>query len=221
MLLIVAMVVLDQQAQAKKKPKIQVVQIHEPDSSWILSSDINQYDQSTYSNVSIEYSGKDGFDIGVSSQNIPVSGNRSQNFEYDTFLQVSKTFKVNQFDISAGTGNGYSPSQNGKLHSISYADILYDTGSIFKIHYGIYYVNKTLSTINNHIGFVSGFIVGNDDLYIQTDYFSGHNNVSGAQSAIYYSPYPFIKAYTGVLVPEKNSGNEFAGVIGVQWVFNK
>ena len=223
MLLIVVMLVLAPQVQAKKRPKINVVQVNEPDDSWILTTEDNSYYTTNYGNISLEHSGADGLDIGLSVQNISLSGSGdAQNYNNDSYLQVSKTYDTDFGEVSFGSQNGFHfASQNThKLHSFEYFDALYEATDYIKVHSGIYYVNKGLSTTDHHVGFITGIIIGDSNLYIQTDYFSGHSNVSGAQSAIYYSPYPFIKAYTGVLVPEKNSGNEFAGVIGVQWIFN-
>ena len=223
MLLIVVMVALAQQAQAKKRPKINVVQVHEPDNSFLLTTEANTYYTTNYANLSLEYSGADGFDIGLSSQNIPLSGTGdAQNYNEDTYLQLSKTFNTDFGEISIGTQNGFHLGSENvhKLHNFEYLDVLFDF-DIIKIHTGSYYVNKALSTVDNHVGFMSGIIVGNENLYWQTDYFSGHTNVSGAQSAVYYRPYSFIKGYAGLLVPETNSGNEFAGLLGIQLIFNK
>jgi hypothetical protein len=46
------------------------------------------------------------------------------------------------------------------------------------------------------------------------DYVSGHQAVSGATVNILFSLTHHCQIYTGVYVPETNSGNEFAGIIG-------
>lgn len=210
------------QVQAKKRPKVNVVQDQEPEeTSWIATVEDNSYYTTDYLNTTLEYSMSNGWDIGVSSQNIPLAGSGyAQNYNYDTYLQLSKTFDLDWGEITIGSMGGYHLGIENvhQLHNFNYLDVLYRISDSFKIHTGTYYVNKALSTTDNHMGNIAGIIIGDDDLYIQADYFSGHSNISGAQAAIFYSPHDFIKFYSGVLIPETSSGNEFAGVIGIQLI---
>lgn len=222
MILTVVMAVSVAQVQAKKRHKINVVQDQEPkETSWIATVEDNSYYTTDYLNTTLEYSMSNGWDIGVSSQNIPLAGTGdAQNYNYDTYLQVSKTFDHDWGQVTIGSQNGYHLGLENihQLHHFTYLDTLYRITESLKIHAGTYYVNKALSTTDNHVGNIAGIVIGDDDLYFQADYFSGHNNISGASSAIFYSPYRFIKLYTGILVPETSSGNEFAGVLGIQLI---
>jgi hypothetical protein len=46
------------------------------------------------------------------------------------------------------------------------------------------------------------------------DYISGHHSLSGASVNMLYNITPRCQIYMGVLVPEQDSGNEFAGILG-------
>ena len=51
-------------------------------------------------------------------------------------------------------------------------------------------------------------------LSLQMDYISGHHSLSGATVNMLLNLTSRFQLYMGVSVPEQNSGNEFAGIIG-------
>lgn len=214
------LILLTQPALAKgKHPKANVVQDMEPEeTSWLLTVEDNSYYTTDYLNATLEYSTISGWDVGITSQNIPMAGTGdAQNFNFDTYLQMSKSWEQGWGEVTLGSMDGYHV---GYIHSFSYLDVLYRFDWC-RVHAGTYYANAALSTTTSYVGTIFGFVIGDDDLYLQVDYFSGHSNVSGANASVYYSPYDEIKLYTGVLVPEKMSGNEFAGVVGVQFIYGR
>ena len=229
------MLVLAPQVQAKKRPRINIVRDMEPDEdSLLLTVESNNYYAIDYLNTTLDYSTKDGWDFSVSSQNIPVSdGSYAQNYNDDTYFQVSKTWEQSWGQLSLGTMNGFQLFSYSKqdiangintpnqLHSFTYGDALYRINDWLRVHSGVFYVNAALSTKTDYVSPLFGIVIGDDELYFQADWTGGHSNVSGAQAAIYYSPYSNLKLYSGLLVPEKNSGNEFSSVIGFTFAFGK
>ncbi|MGZ4980956.1 MAG: hypothetical protein ACXWE4_06610, partial [Methylobacter sp.] len=53
-----------------------------------------------------------------------------------------------------------------------------------------------------------------DKLSLQMDYISGHHSLSGATVNMLLNITSHIQMYMGVAVPEQNTGNEFAGIVG-------
>ncbi|MGZ4998406.1 MAG: hypothetical protein ACXV8J_11345, partial [Methylobacter sp.] len=53
-----------------------------------------------------------------------------------------------------------------------------------------------------------------DKLSLQMDYISGHHSLSGATVNMLLNITSHIQMYMGVAVPEHNTGNEFAGIVG-------
>ena len=62
-----------------------------------LTSEANQYQSALYENFDIDFSSTGGWDIQLSTYNVPVyrDSNIAQPYQADTFINVSKTFKIN------------------------------------------------------------------------------------------------------------------------------
>lgn len=200
-----------------KRPRLNILRDMEPDdAAWMLTVEDNSYYDINYGNFTLDYSTDDGWDVGVTSQNVPLSsGTQAQNYEYDSYLVLAKTWDRSWGQVSVGSMDGVQH----QLHSFSYGDVLWRYNDWLRFHGGAYYVNKALSTVDNHVGYITGVVLGNDDLYFQADYYSGHSNISGASASVYFSPLYNLKLYTGVGVPERLSGNEFYGLVGIQFIF--
>ena len=187
--------------------------------SWNSALESNVYQGTTYLSPSISYSGANGWDIGVATYNIPVQGGGAQNFEFDTYLGISKTFELNkQTLLVIGTQNGTTLLANSdrRWHSLSYSHLRRDIFSNLNIYVGPYYANANLTSSVNQVGFMTGFelkILPNK-IHLTGDYISGHQNVSGAVVDVQYFITPKVQMYIGIVIPETNSGNEFAGVFG-------
>ena len=200
------------------KPKIIIHEIGQKNSdSWVFSTEIDQYQQATYVNPSLTYSSADNLDITVSSQNIPVWGGGAQNFQDDTYLMASKTFRLDDSrDIIIGGQYGYQLYDKGvgKPHELFYIDTIHKINDNLSLHGGSYYVNSALSTTTNYTGAITGLIFKYDSYIVRADYFGGHSNVSGATVSVGYFVKDWFNPYIGVGVPETNSGNEFYGIVG-------
>ncbi|RWZ87183.1 MAG: hypothetical protein EO766_11635 [Hydrotalea sp. AMD] len=189
------------------------------DDSWILGLESNTYADTVYLNPTVAYSGANNWDISISSYNIPVYGGGAQNYEYDTYAAISKTFDITK-DISLvfGTQNGTTlfPDSMQRWHNMDFSNGRYKLTNWLTVSGGVYFANKSLTTVANEVGFMSGFemklIPGT--LHLQGDYMSGHTNVSGAEINLQWYATRQAQLYIGVIVPERDSGNEFAGVLG-------
>ncbi len=180
----------------------------------------NIYQGTTYLSPSIAISTKNGWDVGISTYNIPVQGGGMQNFEFDTYLILSKTFKLDDktlWVIGSQNGTTLLANSNRQWHSIEFSILNYQITSFLSIYMGPYYANANLTTTANIVGYTNGFnlkLIPNK-LNLTGDYFSGRTNASGGVVKLNWNVTPTVQLYTGVIVPETNSGNEFAGIFGV------
>jgi hypothetical protein len=192
----------------------------EAEQIWEYGLETNIYRDTVYISPTVTYSGKNGWDIQIASYNIPVYNGGAQNYEYDTYINISKTFDVSdKFKVVAGTQNGLTLiSRPRQLHNIDYILGSYTITSYFDAHTGPYWANKGLTTTTDTLGYTVGFnleIIHNK-LTFSGDYFNGQSNVSGAVCNLTYKFMPKFRMYIGVGVPETDSGNEFYGTVG--WV---
>ncbi len=170
-----------------------------------------------YLNATLDYSLPNGLDIQLQTQNCPLAGGGAQNYECDSYINLSQTFDItDDWSAIVGTQNGTVFKGPLAWHNADYALAIYQPIDDINLHGGTYFVDKDLSVTTNTVGYTLGFALGYNKWRVEADYFSGHNNLSGAQVNTFYGPY-----YLGVIVPEHNSGNEFAGVCGVRWAFGK
>jgi hypothetical protein len=222
LLLIISLNVSANEIQINKQEIIQ-----DSGNSIIFSLESNTYENVTYLNPGITYS-HSGYNIGISSQNVPVHSSGAQNYESDTYLNLSKVFTISdKFTTTVGAQSGYvikGPLNKDTLHLYDYLDFKYRPFDKISLHVGPYYVNRNLSTTISYIGFQTGFriILIQDVIKLNVDYVSGRSNVSGAISQITYkSTIDGLSPYLGVGIPETKSGNEFYGIIGFNYVLGR
>lgn len=186
---------------------------------WFLNTETNQYSDTTYINTMISLSTPSGWDISLTSQNIPIMGDGAQNYQNDTYAIVSKKFRYSDtVSITMGTQTGYQlydTNHTGKMHQFYYIDTAYKINPWLKLRGGSYWVNSALSTQTQYTGGMIGATIKYNNLKLTLDYIGGHTNVSGATVNLEYAPNYWINPYIGIGVPEKNSGNEFYGTIGL------
>lgn len=185
---------------------------------WGFTLEANMYRSTIYFSPVLDFSSKNGWDIQVASYNIPVYGGGAQNYEWDSYINLSKTFEINdQFKALLGTQNGTTLfSTHRQFHNVEYALAIYQPLLTANLHAGPYWANKALTTTTDVVGYTAGFSAEliKNKLAVQGDYFSGSNSVSGAVVNVFYAVLPKVQVYFGVGVPEKNSGNEFYGTVG-------
>lgn len=201
----------------KSKVKIRKTEVNNND--LILQSEINAYQGATYDNLLLNYSSISGIDLGILSQNIPLSGDGAQNFQADTYLVASYQHRFFDAVLSTVGGQyGYQLDEPGvgKAHQFYFQDNEFRLASWLKLHSGLFWVNESLSTTTSYIGGMAGYELIYKDVSFEGDYFGGHSNISGAQVVMNYYPYQFLKLYSGVGIPETKSGNEWYGVFGFQ-----
>ena len=181
---------------------------------WGFTLESNTYRGTVYLSPVLDFSSKNGWDIQIASYNIPVYGGGAQNYEWDSYINISKTFDINaQFKALLGTQNGTTLfSTQRQFHNVEYALPI----STANIHAGPYWANKALTTTTDVLAYTVGFGVEliKNKLAVQGDYFSGSNSVSGAIVNVFYQVRPKVQVYFGVGVPEADSGNEFYGTVG-------
>ena len=167
-----------------------------------------------YINAILSYSFDFGFDAQVATYNCPLTGGQAQNFECDTYINLEKTFEFEQHKMIIGSQNGTTFTPKNQWHNLNFIVYSSKHNEYLETHNGSYYINKNLATIGyDSFGYTGGFILNIDKEWkIESDYFSGHTNVSGAEINVFFHD----KFYFGVIVPETNSGNEFAGTVGIK-----
>lgn len=173
------------------------------------------YNGSSYINPSISYTTTDRIDIFLQSQNIPINDGGAQSLLGDTYFGASKFFKLSNHNaIIIGSQLGYSVVDFNKLHSFSYGDFKWRPIDWFIVHGGVYDVNSALSQTNHYVGGLAGLELNFPKMKYTLDYYGGHSNVSGAVFMMTDKHINNFRPYIGVGIPEKNSGNEFYGILG-------
>lgn len=185
---------------------------------WTVTLESNTYQDTGYLSPIIDFSSKKGWDIQLASYNIPMYGGGADNYEWDTYVNLSQTFVITP-SISAliGSQNGTTLlSQQRQLHHVDYGLLIYQPLDAINLHGGPYWANKSLTTTTNVVGYTAGFGIDilPNKLAIQGDYFSGQNNLSGGIFNVLYRVIPYLQFYMGVGIPASNSGNEFFGIAG-------
>lgn len=187
-----------------------------------LTSEANLYQNSLYENFDIDFSSTGGWDIQLSTYNIPVyrDPNIFQPYQADTFINMSKTFKVNQsLGVIVGSQNGtYLSASSSPMQwqNLDYSLALYQINSFMSIRGGMYWANHIMSGTTDVLGYLPGITLNliDNTLTLQADYYSGQSSLSGAVVNLQYQE-KYFSTYIGVGVPETNSGNEFYGIFGV------
>ena len=168
-----------------------------------------------YINANIGYTFDYGLVAQVATYNCPLSGGGAQNFECDTYINLTQTINLrDNINLIIGTQNGTVFNTPAQWHHLDFGVLSYTPIQGIEMHGGSYFVNSYLATLPvDVIGYTGGFVAKfNPKLSLEADYFDGHNNLSGAQLNFFYKSY-----YVGVIIPETGSGNQYAGVVGVRF----
>jgi hypothetical protein len=202
----------------QKQKRLKTNPVTDEESAWIANVETDVYRAGTYENVLLGYSAKNGWDFSVSLLNAQVFG-PNQLFQGESFVSIAKTFTLNNdLSVTVGSQNGvYMVNQKPQQWlNYTYLDTRYDVAPWLLMHGGTYIANAALTGTSRQVGFITGteitFIP--NKLALQMDYISGHQSLSGATVNMLVNILPQWQIYMGVSVPEKNSGNEFAGIIG-------
>jgi hypothetical protein len=214
----------DSKANKKKSSlnKVDTLPNFDDTGVFTLTSEVNLYRNSLYENLDIDFSSTNGWDVQLSTYNIPVyqDKNIDQSFQGDTFINVSKTVKINQsLGILLGSQNGtYLAVSPPARHwqNLDYWLALYQVNSFMSLRSGIYWANSAMSSTTDVLGYLPGITLNlvDDTLTLQADYYSGQSSLSGAVVNLQYQITRNVQSYIGVGIPEKNSGNEFYGIVG-------
>lgn len=184
----------------------------------MFTAETNIYRSSLYENAFLEYQTENLWNLGVYVINMPMIGS-SQSFEYDAYVSIAKWLRVAEnWLINVGTQNGTTLFQMPRqLHNFTYAQGFVRINDYLNLSAGTFYVNRALATINQPIGASVGidinFIPGT--LWTEFDFLSGNTNISGSVVNLFWRPIKPISLYLGVQVPASQSGNEFAGNVGI------
>ena len=205
-------------SKAHPLKKIDTTPSNRNEDVWTFTLESNIYRGTVYLNPILDFSSKGGWDIQIASYNIPVYGGGAQNYEWDSYINMSKTFDIStQFKALIGTQNGTTAlNQTHQLHNVEYGLLIYLPTPNSNIHAGPYWANKALTVTTDVVGYTAGFSFEpvKNTITVQGDYFSGSSNVSGAIVNVYFRFISQAQIYVGVGVPETNSGNEFYGTVG-------
>lgn len=189
------------------------------DEAWVANLETAIYRAGTFQNISVGYSAKGGWDLGLLLVNVQMLG-PEQHFQGDTFFNIAKTFNFKEnFFLVLGTQNGTALSnpQPRQWYNYDFIDAHYLVNSHLSLHGGAFLGNNA---VTGH-GLKGGILTGAEIIFIpnglslQLDYSSGHHALSGAMANLLFTVDPHCQIYFGVSVPEKSSGNEFAGIIGI------
>lgn len=184
-----------------------------------MVSEFNIYQGALFTNAFVEYLTEDGWDLGINTFNIPISGNgNGYGKQYDTYLNISKFFfPAEDWIIAIGTQSGtHFSGKTRHLHNFEFAEITHEWDDWLKFTSGAYYVNNALSQTRQDLG----ALVGIDIMFVsgvfwtEMDWFSGCNNISGAVVNNYWQATDLVTIYAGIQLPAAQSGNSFAGIIG-------
>jgi hypothetical protein len=185
---------------------------------WTLTLESDTYLQTSYLSSILGFSSRNGWDIQIASYNIPVYGGGAQNYEWDSYINLSKTFEISrQFKAIVGSQNGTTLfSTSRQYHNIDYGLLAYLPTQSINLHAGPYWANKALTATTDYLGYTVGFSLDliKDTITLQADFFSGSNNASGAVINLNYQVLPKAQIYIGAGIPTPNSGNQFYGIVG-------
>lgn len=181
-----------------------------------FTAESNIFRNVLYETLHFEYSSD--IEIGAIVSNIPIMNSCAQNFEYDSYITLTKWFNMTpkwKFGLGAQTGTTIFTKQR-QLHNFNYLQNYYEFNEFLNINAGVYYVNKALATNDQEYGVSLGvnyhFIP--NKIWTEISYLSGSSNISGTTVNLMFQLDKTIIPYFGVQIPALNSENEFAGVVG-------
>ena len=202
----------------RQQKRLKINPVTDKEDVWTANTETDVYRTGTFENIVVGYSAINGWDFSLSLINTQILGSNKQ-FQGDTFFNIAKTFDIN-YDLSivAGSQNGVAlvNLQPQLWYDYTYLDNQYDVTPWLLIHGGPYLANAALTGTSRQVGFMTGTEITfiQNKLSLQMDYISGHQSLSGATVNLLLNMTSRCQIYMGVSVPEQNSGNEFAGIIG-------
>ena len=178
---------------------------------------IGGVNQGAYENIILGYSNH-GWDFYGAFINAQATGPNNI-FTGETLFTIAKTFHVtNYYDVMIASQNGL---YLGNIHpqfwlNYTYADNRVMVQPWLMLHSGLYFANAGYTGTYNQIGSIDGIYatIVPDKLALQIDYISGHTPLSGVTATFVIGLLPNLQMYMGMNAPEKNSGNEFSGILG-------
>lgn len=164
---------------------------------------------------SLGYTFKTGTTIAINTSNVPIAGGGAQNIESLSGVTLSQVFTINKyFDYSLGTNASTVFFGKMRMYNFDYTLLTYKITDKINIHGGAYYAAKPLSLTSNVVDYLVGFSYWVDKFGVEGDFVDGATNVSGSTLNFFFKNY-----YVGLLIPNRHSGNEFAGVGGIRVSF--
>lgn len=189
--------------------------------TWTFNTETDIYRLGTYQNIAGSYADPNGWSVSLSLLNTQILGANNL-FQGDTFINVAKSFTISDtLSISIGSLNGVALTNIHPQvwYDYTYSDTQYNVTPSLMIHLGPYLANAALTGTTRQVGFLTGaeitFIP--NKLALQMDYISGRQALSGATVNLLLNFTPSYQMYTGVYVPEQNSGYEFSGIVGFNY----
>ena len=135
-------------AKGKGKAKIKLrTNPNQIEDVWTVSNELNYYHEpnqpyqnTLYENITLDYSASNGWDFQLASYNIPLVGGGAQNYQADTYFNISKTFIISQdFQAVLGTQSGTTllhSANSRQLHNADYALVVYQPSRQVNLHAG-------------------------------------------------------------------------------------
>jgi hypothetical protein len=202
----------------RQQKRLKINPVTEEEDAWTANAETDVYRAGTLQNITVGYSAIHDWDFSLALINTQIFGPNKQ-FQGDLFFNIAKTFTVDDdLSIVAGSQNGLAMVnlQPQLWYDYTYLDNRYDVTPWLLMHGGPYLANAALTGTSRQIGFMTGTEITfiQDKLSLQMDYISGHHSLSGATVNMLLNITSRVQMYMGVSVPEQNSGNEFAGIVG-------
>jgi len=191
---------------------------------WTYTAEVDMYSYASFLNMTLDYSDSNGWDIQLANYNDQIYGKNAKDYTGTEYLNISKSFYLNKhYSFLLGSQIGTTLFTTLKpMYLFEYGLFTIQPNKYFNIQLGSYFANSSLTTTTDVIGYITGFTVNNynGSLILQGDYYSGENNVSSAVINLLYSANNTTQPYIGVEIPETSSGNDFYGIVGLNYTFN-
>ncbi len=183
----------------------------------MLTNEANIYRTALDINLFVEYQHAQ-WDVGIYMLNMPAVPTTS-NYDWDSYISLSRWFIfTDDFKIGLGTQNGTTVFTSGhKFHNFEFAKASYDLNEWFTFSSGAYYLNRALGGSAQTTGFMVGLDVNfiPDRLWLEGDFQSGINYVSGTVVNLFWKPQRAFSFYAGVQIPPATTSSNFIGTLGV------
>jgi hypothetical protein len=210
-LFIIFLLCVTANAYAKNKARIRIDTTPTVEEGAItVTTEIDAYNGLVYINPSVDYSAVGGWDMQITSLNIPVRGSSAQNYQADTYINLSKTWTFSHdVTFTTGTQNGMVIFNAGsQWHNADYYLVGHQYNSWLQYHSGHYWVNKAFSTTTDVLGVTAGIVLTpNRKIRSDTEWFSGNNNLSGLTTTFAYKLTPQVSVIIGASLPLAAGGS--------------